>query len=158
MVSILSTLSSIDFPRSFPLGFAHLFFLNTVPNLVHHAVGNGKVPNTGEGYAVNASDWGKIGAELAKATSTVPAAFGRHFRNIAKEPGMMVAEDWLNFIVYASRPIFSTLYAQKQNQDYLCLWEILAEVVENCLLFRIPCDLILRIENGLLEFIPLYEK
>ncbi|KDQ13601.1 hypothetical protein BOTBODRAFT_111138 [Botryobasidium botryosum FD-172 SS1] len=136
--SIFLNQSSVNFPQSFPLGFAHQICLNTIPNLVRHAIGKfPTVPNIGEPYAVDLKVWENLTRQLAASTSTIPASFGRLFRNLSSEMGSLVAEDWLNFLLYAARPLFATIYTTPRTRPYLDLWNLLAETVEDCLLFSI---------------------
>jgi hypothetical protein len=158
--SILSSVSSIDFPRSFPLGFAHLVSLNTVPNLMRHGLGtfNQNVPNTGEPYAIPPDMWDRLTQQLSNATATVPATFGRHFRNMKNEMGLMVAEDWINFLLYASRPFFATIYMDNGSMDCLTLWTCLAEAAEECLLLEFPTEAVQSVRAKFAQFVLLYEE
>ncbi|KDQ13908.1 hypothetical protein BOTBODRAFT_85315, partial [Botryobasidium botryosum FD-172 SS1] len=157
--SILSNLSSINFPMSFPFGMLHLVFLNTVPNLVRHAIGTfERVPNEGQPYAISPKTWQRLGAQLAASNATMPAGFGKHFRNISKEFGLMVAEDWSNFVVYAARPLFATAYTKAENRPHLELWDLLAEIVEDCLKFSISQAVVASIGTRIRKFVTEYER
>ena len=70
----------------------------------------------------------------------------------------MVAEDWLNFLLYAARPLFATIYTTPESKPYLELWNLLAEAVEDCLLFTISQSAISRIRDRFVQFVHLYER
>lgn len=154
-----TALSSIDFPRSFPFGMAHLICLNTIPNLVRHAIGTfPSVPNDGEPYAVPKEVWEPLCAQLASSSSTVPAEFGRRYWNISKDWGSMVAEDWLNFLLQASRPLFATIYTSEEDRHCLMLWNLLAEIIEDCLDLSLHRSTLDSIRQQIVEFVSQCEE
>lgn len=61
-VPILSTLPSLDFPNSFPHGFMHLVFENTVPTLLDLWTNNFKgIDVSNEGFAISKSVFEAVG-------------------------------------------------------------------------------------------------
>jgi hypothetical protein len=159
--SIFSCLSSINFPRLFPLGYAHLIFLNTILNIVQHTKGTLSkwVPSTGKPYyAVPKAKWEQLTKALGTATSTVPALYSQHFHNILHKFGMMVAEDWLNFLLFASCPLFAMIYTSPDQAECLELWNLLAKAVKDCTLLSFPQSSIVHVQDWLVCFVQLYEK
>ncbi|KDQ17357.1 hypothetical protein BOTBODRAFT_172399 [Botryobasidium botryosum FD-172 SS1] len=137
---------------------AHLICLNTIPNLVCHAIGKfNTVSNVGESYAIDTQTWECLAQQLTAATSTIPAAFGRQFRNLSTKMGLLVTEDWLNFLLYAARPIFATVYTTPETQPCLLLWDLLAETVEDCLLFSMCQTNVDAIACRFIQFVQGYE-
>ncbi|KDQ05777.1 hypothetical protein BOTBODRAFT_122280 [Botryobasidium botryosum FD-172 SS1] len=156
---ILRNLSSLKFPWSFPFGMAHLICLNVVPRLVEHAIGEFQtVSNVGQPYAVPKAVWKHLCAQLEASTATVPASYGRHFRDISQHKGYMVAEDWLNFTLFAALPMFATIYTSKETRPCLDLWALLVEVVEDGIQYSIKRDSITLMEEKIQKFVSEYER
>jgi hypothetical protein len=85
-VLILSALSSLSFPYSFPYDFMHLIWTNLIPNLMLLWTGSFKdIDHDGKGYVIAKTVWDAIGNTGAKAGSTIPAAFGTRVPNLASE-------------------------------------------------------------------------
>ena len=76
-VPLLSLISTLNLPLSFPLDFMHLIFENLVPNLVAHYTGNFKGLDDGvEEYIFPAHIWSEI-CEISSASGdTIPSQFG----------------------------------------------------------------------------------
>jgi hypothetical protein len=90
---LLSTLSSLSFPMSFPYDFMHLIWANLIPNLIHFWTGEFKKnSHDNEGYVLAPTVWEAIGEATVKAGKTIPAAFGARVPNIASEKAQMIAE------------------------------------------------------------------
>jgi len=90
---LLSTLSSLSFPVSFPYDFMHLIWTNLIPNLIHFWTGKFKdISHHNEGYVLALMVWEGIGEATANAGKTIPAAFGSRVPNIASEKVKMTAE------------------------------------------------------------------
>ena len=89
---LLSTLSSLSFPMSFPYDFMHLIWTNLIPNLILFWTGKFKdIPHHDEGYVLAPTVWEAIGEATANAGKTIPAAFGSRVPNIASEKAQMIA-------------------------------------------------------------------
>ncbi|KDQ05686.1 hypothetical protein BOTBODRAFT_122380 [Botryobasidium botryosum FD-172 SS1] len=157
--SIFRNLSSLKFPTSFPFGMAHLVCLNVVKRLVEHATDNfASVPNKGQPYAIPSHTWKSLSRQLAEATATVPACYGKAFKDLSSEIGFMVSEDWLNFLLYASEPVFATAYTSPQSKPCLELWKLLAEVVEESIQYSIKRKAIAEIRTKIQKFVTEYER
>jgi hypothetical protein len=90
---LLSALSSLSFPISFPYDFMHLIWMNLIPNLILLWTGNFKdLDHDDEGYILVPKVWQAIGAATLDAGKTIPAAFGSRVPNIAAEKSQMTAE------------------------------------------------------------------
>ena len=76
-IPVLSSISSIGFPSSFPFNFMHLIWENLIPNLIEFWTGKFKdLDHQGKGYFIKPHIWNKIGAATAACKVTVLAAFG----------------------------------------------------------------------------------
>jgi hypothetical protein len=85
-ISILSYLSTISFPHSFPYDFMHLIWENVVKNLFSLWFGDFKGLDAGTGsYQLDQDIINDIGAEGAAAGSSIPYTFGTAPPNIASD-------------------------------------------------------------------------
>ena len=98
---LLSTLSSLSFPVSFPYDFMHLIWTNLIPNLILFWTGKFKdISHHDEGYVLAPTVWEAIREATANAGKTIPAAFGSRVPNIASEKGQMIAETYSIWTLY----------------------------------------------------------
>lgn len=82
-VPVLSSISSLSFPSSFPFDFMHLIWENLIPNLILFWTGEFKdLDHQGKGYIIAPHIWNEVGAATAACGSTIPAAFGASVPNI----------------------------------------------------------------------------
>ncbi|KDQ17634.1 hypothetical protein BOTBODRAFT_88081, partial [Botryobasidium botryosum FD-172 SS1] len=152
--SILRNLSSLRFPQSTPFGMAHLVCLNVVPRLIEHAIGEfTAVPNDGEPYAVPRETWKDLCTQLEASSATVPASYGKQFKNISQHKGDMVSEDWLNFLLYAALPMFATIYTSKESRPCLKLWVLLVEAIQDSIQYSIKRSTIGLIRKNIQKFV-----
>jgi hypothetical protein len=76
-IPLLSHLSSLSFPASFPYDFMHLIWENVVKNLFELWTGNHKGLDTGKGdYKISPEDFKEIGKLSEEAGCTIPYTFG----------------------------------------------------------------------------------
>jgi hypothetical protein len=90
---LLSTLSSLSFPVSFPYDVMHLIWANLISNLIGFWTGEFKnIFHDKEGYMLGLMVWEAIGEATTKAGKTIPVAFGARVPNIASEKVQMITE------------------------------------------------------------------
>ena len=83
-IPVLSSLSSISFPSSFPFDFMHLIWENLIPNLIKFWTGKFKdLDHQDQGYFIEPHIWNEVGVATAAYRATIPAAFGAPVPNIA---------------------------------------------------------------------------
>jgi hypothetical protein len=83
-VPLLSLLSSLSFPTSFPYDFMHLIWENVVKNLFELWTGNHKGLGTGKGdYKISPEDFKEIGKLSEAAGASIPYVFGPCPPNVA---------------------------------------------------------------------------
>ncbi|TFK62275.1 hypothetical protein BDN72DRAFT_751543, partial [Pluteus cervinus] len=105
---LLSSLSSLRFPSSFPYDFMHLIFENVVKNLVLLWTGNYKDLDAGKGnYHLSKNVWEAIGAATANSGSTIPSAFGARPPNIADDKQSGTADTWSFWMLYLGPVLLS---------------------------------------------------
>jgi len=100
-VPVLSCISSISFPSSFPFNFMHLIWENLIPNLIEFWTGTFKdMSHEGEEYVIEENTWKEIGAATAACGATIPSAFGAPVPNIATKRYTMSAEMYANWTLF----------------------------------------------------------
>ena len=81
---LLSALSSLSLPISFPYDFMHLIWANLIPNLILLWTGKFKdLDHNGQDYVIMQTVWNAIGETTFRAGETIPAALGSCVPNIA---------------------------------------------------------------------------
>ena len=100
-IPVLSSLSSISFPSSFPFDFMHLIWENLIPNLIEFWTGEFKdLDHQDKGYFIEAHIWNEVGAATAACRATIPAAFGAPVPNIATKRSQMSTKMYANWTLY----------------------------------------------------------
>jgi hypothetical protein len=100
-VPVLSCISSISFPFSFPFDFMHLIWENLIPNLIEFWTCVFKdLDHDGRGYVIEPRVWEEIGATTAACGATIPLAFGAPVPNIATKRHEMSAEMYANWTLF----------------------------------------------------------
>ena len=155
-VPLLSLISTLNLPLSFPLDFMHLIFENLVPNLVAHYTGNFKGLDDGvEEYIFPAHIWSEI-CEISSASGdTIPSQFGARVPNLEKERSHMTAEAW-SFWVSSIAPI--VLRNRFTKPRYYKHFAKLVHLIHLCLAYDMKTSDIDTIRVGFQEWVMEYEK
>ena len=99
--SLLTYLSSISFPGSFPYDFMHLIWENLIKNLILHWTGEFKGLDDGrESYRLSMAVWEGIGLGTAASGSTIPSAYGPRLLNISTDRSNYSADMWSFWTLY----------------------------------------------------------
>lgn len=154
-VPLLSTISSLSFPISFPYDFMHLIWENLIPNLVLLWTGQFKDLESDEGYYLMPSVWDAIGEACAASGRTIPSAFGKAVPDIAKEKWKFTAETWSFWALHLAP---SLLRGRFQNARYHQHFVELVKLLNICLQFEISHDEIETIRVGMIKWVEDYEK
>ncbi|KAF7348742.1 hypothetical protein MVEN_01393300 [Mycena venus] len=155
-VPILSSLSSIFFPLSFPYDFMHLIYENVVKNLVLLWTGNYKGLDTGTGsYELQPKVWEAIGAATAAAGSTIPTAFGARPPDVSKDRTACTADTWSFWLLYLGPVLLHRKFEKRIYYDHFIEF---VKLVNTCLQFKYtPAD-IASIRAGFAKWVLQYEK
>ncbi len=108
-------LSSINFPRSFPIDIMHLFFENIAPQMFKLWTGrffkDENLNNTP--FIISNPSWKTIGLQMQNNKKNMPLEFGRPSRDIFKHHAGYKAEEWANWITLYSVPLLKTYLPDK---------------------------------------------
>ncbi|RIB24933.1 hypothetical protein C2G38_1957178, partial [Gigaspora rosea] len=152
--SILFELHSINFSASFPVDIMHALFENTAQHMFRHFNGkffnNEKLNNTE--YKISADNWNKIGKIMELNRKMMPMEFGRPPTNIQKYCTTLKAEDWYNWTVLYSLPLFQ----EHLSKRYQFL--IFVKATQLCLEPVISKEELDEIKTLFISFINYYER
>ncbi|KAG2014971.1 hypothetical protein CC2G_008286 [Coprinopsis cinerea AmutBmut pab1-1] len=155
-VPILSQLSSLDFPTSFPYDFMHLIWENVIKNLVLHWTGNFKGLDDGsESYQFAPSVWNAIGEATHAAGKTIPAVYGPRLPDIANERGNYITADMWSFWTLYIAPVL--LRRRFKETRYYRHFVQLVRILKMCLQFEITNEDIDEIRCEIIEWVEKYE-
>jgi hypothetical protein len=155
-VPVLSCISSISFPSSFPFDFMHLIWENLIPNLIEFWTGAFKdLDHEGKDYLIEPRIWGEIGAATATSRATIPSAFGAPVPNIATKRHEMSAEMYANWTLFIA-PI--VLRGRFKRPRYYKHFMQLVELLKLCLAFEISEAMLDQIDEGFQLWVEDYEK
>ncbi|KIL58822.1 hypothetical protein M378DRAFT_181111 [Amanita muscaria Koide BX008] len=155
-IPLLSILSSLSFPASFPYDFMHLVWANLIPNLILLWTGQFKhLDHSEEGYVFAKSVWEAIGEATAEAGKTIPAAFGTRIPNIALEKRPLTAEMRSIWTVYLAP---SLLRGRFHQELYYKHFLSLVRLLKLCLEFELSIEQVDELEAGFNAWVTEYES
>ena len=153
---LLTALSSLSFPLSFPYDFMHLIWSNLIVNLVHLWTGQFKnLDHDDQDYVLMPTVWQAIGEATFNAGKTIPAAFGSRVPNIASEKAHMIAETYSIWTLYIAPTL---LKGRFRNQRYYKHFIQLVELLMVCFEFEISQEDVDSLETGFQSWVMGYER
>lgn len=153
---LLSTLSSLSFPTSFPYGFMHLVWENLLPNLVSLWTGEFKgLELNNEPFVIEKTVWEAIGTACKASGQTIPSAFGAAVPNIATEAALFTAETWSLFAQHLGPIILRRSF---RREHFYAHFIELIRLLNICLQFEITSAEILDVEAGFIDWVREYEQ
>ena len=155
-IPVLSSISSISFPSSFPFDFMHLIWENLIPNLIEFWTGVYKdLDHQDEGYFIEPHIWNEIGVATAACKATIPAAFGAPVPNVALKYSPMSAEMYTNWTLFIAPVV---LRGRFKNAQYYRHFMQLVDILRLCLLLEISEEVLDQIDEGFRSWVGEYEK
>ena len=154
-VPLLSVLSSISIPASFPHDFMHVIE-NILSCLVGLWTGTYKGLDVGaEHYRINSTVWDAIGKACAASRSTIPTSFGCRVPNIVTERHHFIAESWLLFATFLGPILLRGRFTDGIYYRHFVKFVILINL---CLKMEISTSELNEIEKGFAEWVLEYER
>jgi len=155
-VPLLSLISTLALPLSFPLDFMHLIFENLVPNLVAHYTGNFKGLDDGvKEYIFPAHIWSEICKIGSASGDTIPSQFGARVPDLEKEHSHMTAEAWSFWVLLIAPIILRNCFTKPR---YYVHFAKLVRLIHLCLAYDMKTSDINMIRVGFQEWVVEYEK
>ena len=154
-VPVLTTLSSIAVPASFPHDFMHILE-NIIPMLVSHWTGAFKGLGVGSGdYEIPKAVWEAIGQACATSGSTIPTAFGARVPNVATLRYQFIAETWILFATFVGPVVLQGRFTQPVYYEHFIS---LVKLINLCLMLEISEPQLQYIEKGFAAWVMEYER
>jgi hypothetical protein len=154
-VPILSFLSTISFPHSFPVDFMHLVWENVVKNLFSLWFGDYKGLGTGTGdYKVPPKVVELIGKESADAGDFIPTAFGPRPPNIASDKISWTADTRAFWTLHLG----PRLLRGRLPERYFLHFIDLIKLLHTCLEFEMEHAKLADLRQGFADWVLTYEK
>jgi hypothetical protein len=155
-VPLLSYLSSLSFPTSFPYDFMHLIWENLIPNLVSLWTGDFKGMDQGrESYELGNGVWEAIGEATAASGATVPSAFCARPPNIAGDRSSCTADSWSFWALYLGPILLHRKFSKWKYYDHFV---DLVKLLHICLQFELSKDDIKTLRHGFKMWVQKYEE
>jgi hypothetical protein len=155
-LSILSHLSSLTFPTSFPFDFMHLIWENLVKNLILLWTGEFKGLDEGvESYRLEAKVWDAVGEACAASGSTIPAAYGARPHNVSTDKNSWTAESRSFWTLYLGPVLLRRRFSRPKYYKHFVN---LIKLLNTCLQFEYSTDDVDTIRAGFIKWVMDYEK
>ena len=154
-VPILTTLSSMSVPSSFPHDFMHILE-NIIPMLTTHWTGTFKGLSVGsESYEIPKTVWEAIGEACEASGTTIPTAFGARVPNIAVHRYHFIAETWMLFATFIGPVVLHDRFTEPIYYEHFVS---LAKLINLCLKLEISDRDVEEIEKGFAAWVVEYER
>jgi hypothetical protein len=155
-VPLLSHLSSISFPHSFPYEFMHLVWENLIPNLIDLWTTSFKGLDSGsEDYALTSSVWSAIGVASDQSGDFIPTAMGPQPFNVATESSHWTADSRSFWTLYLAPTLLARRFKKQRYYDHFI---DLVVLLNTCLKFDYSTTDIDAIRHGFIKWVEEYEE
>lgn len=156
-VPVLASLSSVQFPGSFPYDFMHLIFENILPGLI--LLWTNKFTALKEDrtqpYHIPKTVWDAIGEATVEAGATIPSVFGCRPPNIAKSRSEFTAEAWCVWALFVGPVLLKRRFI---HQEYYNHFIRLIRLVVICLRYEMTRKDIEEVRMGFALWVTDYER
>jgi hypothetical protein len=154
-VSVLSRLSTVCFPDSFPYDFMHLIWENVMKNLFFMWFGDFKDLDTGSGnYKLSKEVAETIGRESVAAGASIPYAMGPAPPNPASDKVSWTADTRSFWTLHLGPPLLRNRLPEPYYTHFLSLVKLLS----TCLEFDMARDDLGTLRTGFADWVQEYER
>ncbi|PIL25594.1 hypothetical protein GSI_11342 [Ganoderma sinense ZZ0214-1] len=152
---ILSALSSLSFPSSFPYDFMHLIWENVVKNLMLLWTGKYKDLDEGsENYQFSSAVWDAIGSATADSGNSLPYIFGPRPPNVATDKVSWTADTRSFWTQYIAPVLLRGRFLHDKYYDHFVE---LVRLINICLGFDITTAQVNDVRSGFIKWVQKYE-
>ena len=153
---ILSALSSLSFPSSFPYDFMHLIWENVVKNLMMFWTGSYKDLDEGcESYQFPSAVWDAIGSATADSGDLLPYIFGPRPPNVATDKVSWTADTRSFWIQYIAPVVLRGRFLHDKYYDHFVEF---VRLINICLGFEITAAQVEDVRSGFVRWVQKYEE
>ena len=155
-IPVLSALSSLRFPLSFPYDCMHLWWANLIPNLIGLWTSSFKQMSLkGEGFFLEQAVWKEVCVASVRAGDTIPASFGCRIPDLEKHRGEVTAESTMVWTVFIAPIVLRGRFKQEKYYNHFI---DLVRLLNLCLEFELPRSKVAEIEEGFARWVKQYER
>lgn len=155
-VPLLSVLSSLSFPRSFPYDFMHLLWENVMKNLMQLWTGTYKGLDSGsEDYQISSTVWDAIGEACENSGDSIPSVFGPRPPNVAASKSSWTADTRSFWTLYIGPVVLDNRFKKQKYYDHFV---DLVKLLNICLQFEVSTSEIAHLRSGLIKWVKKYEE
>jgi hypothetical protein len=117
----LQQVGSLDYARSLPWDWIHIFLENVIPTLVSHWSDSFKNLNSGvEDYIIPCTTWEEISEETAHAIKDIPSSFVCVIRNIAKDHSNFTTESCDFWFMHIEPFVLHRCFLNEKYYVHMC--------------------------------------
>lgn len=118
-IPLLSHLSSLSFPHSFPYEFMHLIWENLIPNLISLWTSSFKGLDSGsEDYTLSPTVWSAIGRASEDCGPSIPTAMGPQPFNVASNSNRWTADSRSSWALYLAPTLLKRRFKNQRYYDH----------------------------------------
>jgi hypothetical protein len=155
-IPLLSSLSSLSFPASFPYDFMHLIWENLIPNLILFWTGEFKdVSHSGKGYLLETKVWKEICSTSALAGNTIPSAFGCRVPDMSTQRWQLTSESRAMWTLFIAPVVLRGRFIEERYYRHFL---DLVRLLNMCLEYELPMEQVAKIEQGFIKWVKDYER
>lgn len=155
-VPVLSRLSSLKFPQSFPYDFMHVVWENVAKTLADLWCGSYKNLDEGEEeYGLGKTVWSAIGKACKELGNTIPSTFGCRVPNIAEERSHFIAESWSQWCMYLAPALLRKRF---KHPVYYRHFTSLVTLLNKCLSRSLNFEDVEMLQQGFADWVQEYER
>jgi hypothetical protein len=155
-IPLLSQLTALSFPRSFPYEFMHLIFENTLVNLHGLWTTNFKGLNSGtEEYQLTDRQWADIWTESKAACRTIPSTMGASMPNCPPDHIPWTADSRCFWSLYIAPVVLKNRFHSPRVYRHFI---DLVVLIRKCIKFEMPRTDVPVICNGFAQWVLEYEQ
>ena len=155
-IPVLSALSSLSFPDSFPYDFMHLIWENVVKNLMNLWAGTYKDLDKGsEEYQIRGPIWEEVGKASLESGPSIPYVFGPRPPNVASDKISWTADTRSFWFQYVAPVLLRGRFLHDKYYDHFIH---LVRLINMCLQFEITEEEVDEIREGFILWVEKYEE
>ena len=154
--TILTALSSLSFPASFPYDFMHLIYEDLLKNLILLWTNEFKDLNTGAGdYTISTAVWDAIGRATAESCDTIPSVYSARLGSISGDRSTFSADNYSFWALYIGPVLLQRKFNRQCYYDHFVM---LVRLLLLCLQFEYSSEDVKTIRDGFVAWVNTYES
>ncbi len=150
--------STLDYARSFPWDWMHLFCENNIPNLVAMWMGRFSDLRRDEGtghFIIPGAIWEEIAKETKAAVKDLPAAFVGSIPDIIMQRDKFTADTWAFWFIYIAPIVLRGRFQHEKYYTHMC---DLVSIMRRTLQFEVTRTEVEQLRRDIISWVERYEE